>query len=59
LDFIARCGHPDLPAANHRIIAQFVAPRFRRCGLGVVGDDSGTKTDLIEAAVACAPTWWK
>jgi len=23
-----------------------------------LSDDSVTKTDLIEAAVACAPVWW-
>jgi hypothetical protein len=23
-----------------------------------LGDDSVTKADLVEAAVACAPPWW-
>jgi hypothetical protein len=28
LAFIARCTHPDLPVANHRVIAQLVAHGF-------------------------------
>ena len=57
--FIARCTHPDLPAANHQIIARFVAHGFAGAISAWLSDDSATKTDLVEAAVACAPTWWK
>ncbi|MDT3444506.1 MULTISPECIES: TetR/AcrR family transcriptional regulator [unclassified Pseudofrankia] len=58
LAFIARCAHPDLPAGNHQIIAQFVAHGFAGAISGWLSDDTVTKTDLVEAAVACVPTWW-
>ena len=58
LSFIARSAHPDLPAANHRIIAQFLASGFAGAIDAWLRDDSVTKADLVEAAVACAPAWW-
>ncbi|MGF7233618.1 MAG: TetR/AcrR family transcriptional regulator [Frankia sp.] len=58
LAFIARCTHPDLPATNHQVIARFVAHGFAGAINAWLSDDSVTKTDLIEAAVACAPVWW-
>jgi AcrR family transcriptional regulator len=58
LAFIARSTHPDLPDANHQVIAQFVAHGFAGAIKAWLSDDSVTKTDLIEAAVACAPVWW-
>jgi AcrR family transcriptional regulator len=58
LAFIARCTHPDLPDANHQIIAEFVAHGFAGAIKAWLSDDSVTKTDLVEAAVACAPVWW-
>ena len=58
LAFIARCAHPDLPRTNHQVIAQFVAHGFAGAIRAWLGDDSVTKADLVEAAVACAPTWW-
>jgi AcrR family transcriptional regulator len=58
LAFIARCTHPDLPDANHQIIAEFVAYGFAGAIKAWLSDDSVTKTDLVEAAVACAPVWW-
>jgi AcrR family transcriptional regulator len=58
LAFLARSGHPDLPAANHHVIAQFVAHGFAGAIKAWVGDDSVTKADLVEASVACAPAWW-
>ncbi len=58
LAFISRCTHPDLPDANHQVIAQFVAHGFAGAIKAWLSDDSVTKTDLIEAAVACAPVWW-
>jgi AcrR family transcriptional regulator len=61
LAFIARCTHPDLPAANHRIIAQFLAHGFAGAINAWLADDSAaavTKADLVEATVACAPAWW-
>ncbi|HEY3751542.1 MAG TPA: TetR/AcrR family transcriptional regulator [Pseudonocardiaceae bacterium] len=56
--FIARCTHPGLPVANHQIIGQFVANGFVGAIKAWLGDDSVTKADLVEAAVACAPIWW-
>jgi AcrR family transcriptional regulator len=56
--FIARCTHPDLPAANHHIIAQFVAHGFAGAIKAWLSDNSVTKGDLVDAAVACAPVGW-
>lgn len=58
LAFIARCTHPDLPDAHHQVIAQFVAHGFAGAIRAWLSDDSVTKADLVEAAVACAPVWW-
>jgi len=58
LAFIARSTHPGLPAANHRIIAQFLAHGFAGAINAWLGDEALTKADLVEAAVACAPAWW-
>ncbi len=58
LAFISRCTHPDLPDANHEVIAQFVAHGFAGAIKAWLSDNSMTKTDLVEAAVACAPVWW-
>ena len=56
--FLARSTGPDLPDANHQVIAQFVAHGFAGAIKAWLGDDLVTKTDLVEAAVACAPAWW-
>lgn len=56
--FIARSTHPGLPDANHQVMAQFVAHGFAGAIRAWLGDDSLTKADLVEAAVACAPAWW-
>ena len=58
LAFMARCTHPDLPAANHQVIAQFVAHGFAGAIKAWLSDGSVAKTDLVEAAVSCAPAWW-
>ena len=58
LAFIARCTHPDLPRTSHQVIAQFVAHGFAGAIKAWLSDNSVTKTDLVEAAVACAPIWW-
>lgn len=58
LAFMARSTHPDLPSANHRVIAHFVAHGFAGAIKAWLSDHSVTKTDLVEAAVACAPVWW-
>jgi AcrR family transcriptional regulator len=57
--FIAGCAHPDLPDANHDVIAQFVANGFAGAIKAWLSDGSVTKTDLIDASVACAPVWWR
>src|SRR5260370_42307992 len=56
--FITRCTHPDLPDANHDVIAHFVAHGFAGAIKAWIGDSSGTKADLVDATVACAPFWW-
>ena len=56
--FIARCTHPDLPDTNHHVIAQFVAHGFAGSIKAWLSDNSVTKEDLVDAAVACAPVWW-
>ena len=58
LAFMARSTHPDLPGTNHGVIAQFVAHGFAGAIKAWLSDRSVTKTDLVEAAVACAPVWW-
>jgi AcrR family transcriptional regulator len=56
--FIARCSHPDLPDANHNVVAQFVAHGFAGAIKAWLSDNSVTKRDLVNAAAACAPVWW-
>jgi AcrR family transcriptional regulator len=58
LRFMARCTHPDLPPANHQVIAHFVANGFAGAIKAWLRDSTVTKDDLVEAATACAPTWW-
>jgi AcrR family transcriptional regulator len=56
--FIAHGTHPDLPDANRAVIAQFVAHGFAGAIKAWLGDESVTKSELVEATVACAPGWW-
>ena len=58
LAFIARCTHPGLPGANHRVIAQFVAHGFAGSIKAWLSDSSLAKGELVDAAAACAPVWW-
>jgi AcrR family transcriptional regulator len=58
LDFIARCTHPDLPDANHQMVAQFVAHGFAGAIKAWLSDDTLSKEDFVLAAVASAPVWW-
>ena len=55
---MARSTDPGMPGANHQIMAAFVAHGFAGAIEAWLGDDTVTKEDLIDAAVACAPTWW-
>ena len=57
--FIARCTHKDLPDANHDVMAQFVAHGFAGAIKAWLGERSVTKADLVDAAMACAPVWWR
>jgi AcrR family transcriptional regulator len=59
LAVIAESTHPALPHASHQVIAQFFAHGFAGAIKAWLNDDSVTKTDLIEASVACAPAWWR
>jgi AcrR family transcriptional regulator len=58
LEVSARSADPGLPDASHRLIAQFVAHGFAGAIKGWLSDGSLTKADLIEAVVACSPSWW-
>ncbi len=58
LAFMARSTHPDLPRANRQVVARFVAHGFAGAIKAWLSDRSLGKTDLVEAAVACAPLWW-
>ena len=59
LSFIARCTHLGTPDTGHQIIAQFLACGFAGAIDAWLRDDSVTKADLVEAATACAPVWWR
>jgi AcrR family transcriptional regulator len=59
LALMSRRGHPDLPGARQQVIAQFVAHGFAGAIRAWLSDDSVTKSELVEAAVACAPAWWR
>jgi AcrR family transcriptional regulator len=57
--FMARCPHPELPDANRDVMAQFVAHGFAGAIKAWLSDQSVAKNDLVDAAMACAPMWWK
>lgn len=58
LKFMARGAPSELPDANPRVIAQFMAHGFAGAIRAWLNDPSVTKDDLVDAAVACAPAWW-
>ena len=58
LEFMVRCTHPDLPDANHQVVAEFVAHGFAGAIKAWLSDDTVTEADFVDAAVASAPTWW-
>jgi hypothetical protein len=58
LAFMARCTRPDLPQANPRLTAQFLAHGVVGAIKAWLSDKSVTKSDLVDATVACSPVWW-
>ncbi|MFI6405392.1 TetR/AcrR family transcriptional regulator [Streptomyces sp. NPDC050548] len=58
LSFMADGDRPGLPAANRRIVAQFLAHGFAGAIRAWLEDPAVTKDDMVDAAVACAPAWW-
>lgn len=56
--FMARSTHPDVPATHHGVVASFLAHGFAGAIAAWLIDDAVTKGDLVDAAEACAPTWW-
>jgi len=56
--FMARSIHPDAPRPQHGVVASFLAHGFAGAISAWLSDDSVTKDDLVDAAVACAPSWW-
>jgi AcrR family transcriptional regulator len=59
LAVIARSARPDLTPASHQVMARFFAHGFAGAIKAWISDDSSTRADLVEAAVACAPAWWR
>jgi AcrR family transcriptional regulator len=57
--FMARSGAAAPAHANQRIMASFVAHGFAGAIAAWLADDGVTKEDLVDAAVACAPAWWR
>ena len=58
LDFMARGSHPGPPEVNRHVVAQFTAHGFAGAIKAWLRDESVSKDDLVDAAVACAPSWW-
>jgi AcrR family transcriptional regulator len=59
LAFIRRSAHPGLPDTTHHMMARFLAHGFAGAIAAWLADDAVTKEDLVDAAVACAPVWWR
>ncbi len=58
LAFMMPTTAPGRPDASHELIAQFLAHGFTGAIKAWLTDPDITKEDLINAAIACAPTWW-
>lgn len=58
LDHLTRATSADIPDADHRVIAQFLAHGFAGVIKAWLSDPSTTKDDLVAATLACAPAWW-
>lgn len=58
LAHITRSAHPATPRTNHKVIASFLAHGFAGAIEAWLADGAGSKEDLIDAAVVCAPVWW-
>lgn len=58
LAFLARVDEDTLPRVSRPVAAQFLAHGFAGAIRAWLADPSVTKHDLVDAAVACAPTWW-
>lgn len=58
LAFMARDNRPEIPDANRHVIAQFMAHGFAGAIKAWLNDPSVTKGDMVDAAMACAPSWW-
>ena len=59
VSFIEWSTHPNLPTSNRGVIAQFLAHGFAGAIKAWLSDPSVSKDDLIDAATACAPVWWR
>ncbi|MFG2123817.1 TetR/AcrR family transcriptional regulator [Streptomyces sp. NPDC048710] len=56
LAYLARAT--GIPDADHQVMAQFLAHGFAGAIKAWLRVPSATKDDLVDATVACAPTWW-
>ncbi|WP_344146570.1 TetR/AcrR family transcriptional regulator [Kribbella yunnanensis] len=60
LAFMARAAtSPGVPAANRDLMAQFVSHGFVGVISAWLAAGGLTRDDLVDAAVACAPAWWR
>jgi AcrR family transcriptional regulator len=59
VSFIGRSAHAGVPTSNRGVIAQFLAHGFAGAIKAWVSDPSVSRDDLIDAATACAPVWWR
>ena len=58
LAFMDRSSNPDIPVANRRIAAQFLAHGFAGAIAAWLRDEGLGRDELLDAVVACAPAWW-
>lgn len=57
--FMANSDHPDVPSANRGVVAAFLANGFAGAIAAWLRHDSAAREDLLDAALACAPGWWR
>jgi len=56
---ISERSQPDRPTAGREIAVRFLAHGFAGAVQAWLADPAAEKADLIQAAVACAPTRWR
>jgi AcrR family transcriptional regulator len=59
LAFMAAATGPDVPAAGHELIAQFVSHGFAGAIEAWLAAGDLSTDQLVDAVVASAPAWWR